>query len=62
MEFEFKPCPFCGFKQEDREESFARTDGTNGEWAVYCERCHTTGPMRQTRDSAIIAWNERFDG
>ncbi|MES0320302.1 Lar family restriction alleviation protein [Citrobacter sedlakii] len=62
MDDELKPCPFCGFRQEIGEVSFATTHAGKGSYAVCCDRCEAIGPMRHTTDMAIFAWNERFDG
>lgn len=56
---ELNPCPFCGFKQDEGEVAFDTTHEGKGSHSVYCENCHTTGPMRVTMDMAIFAWNER---
>ncbi|GKX40049.1 Lar family restriction alleviation protein [Pectobacterium versatile] len=54
-----KPCPFCGeiHDAEVDEVSFATT--ASGGFAVYCDRCETTGPIRTMMESAVSAWNER---
>ena len=57
MTEELKPCPFCGEKTEleiDDPFEFIAED-----FFVFCNKCSTTGPLGETKDEAIAAWNRR---
>jgi len=47
-----EPCPFC-----DGDNS-AEIEVEN-DWAVMCLACGSTGPIRESRATAIVAWNYR---
>jgi Lar family restriction alleviation protein len=54
-----KPCPFCS----DTHIRIVRTDFGNIEYQGQCLHCGATaGPLRETRDEAIKAWNARTSG
>lgn len=48
-----KPCPFCG-----REKLIRVTVKT---CFIVCEGCETQGPVENTLDDAIEAWNTRTE-
>lgn len=53
MNFELKPCPFCGGK--------AIIDGCDdGQWIVICKECATSIGYNETKQEAIDAWNWRI--
>lgn len=53
-------CPFCG-----NDKHFHVVDpsceGMDGDSAVWCEVCLTTGPRVRFRMRAVKAWNNRTD-
>lgn len=51
---DLKPCPFCGGTTiEICERSWVR------EAYASCAKCNTDGPLRETLEEAIKAWNTR---
>lgn len=53
MKPELKPCPFCKSKNVGAHKIAS--------WAVVCEDCMAEGPLTQSRDKAIEAWNRNAD-
>jgi len=61
-----KRCPWCGVEPEDHDEGMpllrpdliSDSDKAPFEWAVFCENCRARGPVRETADTAISAWND----
>ncbi len=53
MENKLKPCPFCGGKARHFECL---------EYVVKCLDCDAEGPIRETVEAAIEAWNRRAGG
>jgi Lar family restriction alleviation protein len=51
---EAKPCPFCG-----QDKHLAMAAGRSWGNIVFCEICEAIGPVRNTYDSAVAAWNTR---
>lgn len=53
-----KPCPFCG----SRKSKLGAYEGV-GESIhfVICLGCQADGPVRNTEEAAIEAWNRRFN-
>lgn len=49
---ELKPCPFDGCKDVYCEE-------IDGLWGVICTKCDCVGPIHETKQQAIEAWNKR---
>lgn len=49
---ELKPCPFDGCKDIYCEE-------IDGLWGVICTKCDCVGPIHETKEQAIDAWNKR---
>lgn len=56
MTEELQPCPFCGSGLVD---PFFREEHGSEEWYVFCDRCHTEGPIEYSKVAAIEKWNER---
>jgi Lar family restriction alleviation protein len=55
----FRSCPFCGEEEFEAEEIRLRlTSTSNGYFAITCS-CGATGPIRESEDKAIEAWNTR---
>jgi len=54
---ELKPCPFCG--GEKQENNRVPMDAGNSIYWIFCENCHTCGPIADTKRAAIAAWNRR---
>ena len=51
---ELKPCPFC------KSEDVYLVSETEIEYNwVYCKNCEAAGPMKETEEEAIEAWNRR---
>ena len=50
IEEEPQKCPRCF--------SEARTSGTRGFVWTYCQDCHVSGPIVDTKQEAIAAWNK----
>jgi Lar family restriction alleviation protein len=54
-----KPCPFCSADGFEAEEMRIRlTSTSNGYFAVTCY-CGATGPIRDSEEKAMEAWNTR---
>lgn len=53
---DLNPCPFCG---EEVSEPVKKGPTSNKWWEVVCEYCDCQGPMSETSDMAISAWNAR---
>lgn len=51
---DLKPCPFCGRKINSNElvNCIVRV-------FVECPRCHASGPVRKTDNTACAAWDKR---
>lgn len=54
---ELTPCPFCG---SDHVRVFSGIIAPRG-FRVWCEQCHTEGPLQPTRNEAAAKWNARAD-
>lgn len=50
---ELKPCPFCG------NVCMFLNDEPAGKWVVNCLECQAIGPVKETEEQAISAWNKR---
>jgi len=55
-----KSCPFCGEKVERNVSHFPIWEGVSDRYAGYCINCGARGPIRDTKEKAANAWNERF--
>jgi len=56
-----RSCPFCGAAEfGDKGPRLRISSTSNGHFAVLC-RCGTVGPMRDSKQRAIAAWNIRND-
>ena len=54
MNFELKPCPFCGGK--------AIIDGCDDTlWIVICKKCNASIGYKYTKEEAIEEWNWRIE-
>jgi hypothetical protein len=47
-----KACPFCGWRQ-------AQVEAIEGVFCVECPDCCAAGPVEDTLENAVIAWNTR---
>lgn len=56
-----KPCPFCG-NTEDLEIYEEWPDATGISIKVICYDCEADGPVANTEEEAIEAWNAEFSG
>lgn len=52
MNYELKPCPFCG-----GEAIVSGCDDTL--WSVICKKCAASIDYNETKQEAIEAWNRR---
>lgn len=50
---ELKICPFCGSQRFSIE-------GDDIHWVV-CKECKCEGPLRESVEAAVKAWNERMN-
>jgi hypothetical protein len=56
---DLRSCPYCGAVGcGDEEEQLKLTSTSNGHFAVVCV-CGVSGPIRDSEDRAIEAWNTR---
>ena len=56
---DLKSCPFCSADEfEDERMRLSLTSTSNGYFAIICS-CGATGPIRESEDKAIEAWNTR---
>lgn len=57
------PCPFCGsIEKLDIKNSRLCDVGFCGNakvWYVFCYGCQIRGPIKETKDQAITAWDTR---
>jgi Lar family restriction alleviation protein len=51
-----KPCPFCN---NDNTKEYAMQE-FKGIFQVVCAKCGTFGPVGDTDDGALDAWNRRY--
>ncbi|UCF02900.1 MAG: DUF4388 domain-containing protein [Deltaproteobacteria bacterium] len=59
QERNFRSCPYCGAGEYGDEGVRLRlTSTSNGYFAIICS-CGATGPIRDSEDRAIEAWNTR---
>ncbi len=59
QEKDFKSCPYCGSDEFGNEGIRLRlTSTSNGHFAIICS-CGATGPIRDSEQRAIEAWNTR---
>jgi hypothetical protein len=57
----FRSCPYCGAVEHGAGGALLRiTSTSSGYFAVLC-RCGALGPMRDSEQKAIAAWNTRND-
>jgi Lar family restriction alleviation protein len=54
-----KGCPFCGGKKCLELDNVGYDIHPN--YAVCCDNCETTGPIKPTKIQAIRAWNNRLE-
>lgn len=57
MTEEIHSCPFCG--RGDTLTVYEHGGRENPDCFVQCDCCATTGPMAESKDLAIAAWNRR---
>jgi Lar family restriction alleviation protein len=55
MNKESEPCPFCGY-MNDKSFTYAKS---NKGVAVFCINCLAFGPVAETEEEAMVAWNKR---
>jgi C4-type Zn-finger protein len=56
------PCPFCGGLKIALKQSRLCDVGFCGNakvWYVYCFPCAIRGPIKETSEQAVTAWEER---
>jgi Lar family restriction alleviation protein len=56
------PCPFCGsrpYAHVQNSSSHVAGDPSRYLQMVWCDDCGTQGPLRETDEQAIAAWNNR---
>ena len=53
MNFELKPCPFCG------NVAAIWRDEKHGIYTVFCTDCNAEIKVRFSREAAVDAWNNR---
>ena len=59
QEKDLESCPYCGaVGYGDEEERLRLTSTSNGHFAISCS-CGATGPIRDSEQRAIEAWNTR---
>lgn len=58
MSEELKPCPFCGSKEVYRG-TFALGPNMPWNFNIKCMDCFAEGPICDTEQEAISAWNRR---
>ena len=49
-------CPYCGEQPRVTESSTMAGDG----FQVVCGNCEAQGPMQDTKDNAVICWNDQI--
>lgn len=49
------PCPFCGNVEIDSTDTAESSGGT---FSIFCCDCECTGPLRNTKELAVVAWND----
>ena len=54
---ELLPCPFCGSKK--LMFGYAFKPGHNDSRKIECAECESHGPIRDGKQAAADAWNER---
>lgn len=59
MSEELKPCPFCGNKVVYKRQFSESLFGAIWNWNVKCFNCIAEGPICDTEQEAISAWNRR---
>ncbi len=57
--FTLDPCPFCGETVDRNISHFPIPEGVSERYAGYCISCGARGPIRDTKEKAANAWNER---
>lgn len=55
---ELKPCPFCKLDYTNTYE-FQNYYSQPYRWRVICNSCGAEGPIKDTEQQAIDAWNKR---
>lgn len=56
-------CPYCGFDGDALESLPTKYEPDRGyfNFQVFCAGCHMRGPMAETKEEAIKAWNKLSD-
>jgi Lar family restriction alleviation protein len=55
---EFYPCPFCGSDEWEGDKRRLSLVSDNSSYVIYC-LCGSSGPVKDTKEEAIAAWNHR---
>lgn len=55
MEYELKPCPFCGGEAKVVDQFYVSAR------YVICEHCGATSSWCLTNEQAVKSWNRRVD-
>ena len=58
---ELKPCPFCGAREDDKDQPVNVGWVIDDAWQVSCDRCGASGAEHDGRAEAIEAWNRRAE-
>jgi Lar family restriction alleviation protein len=51
-----KSCPFCGEKTGHLMDRLATR---SRKYCVWCRKCDCTGPLAESTEKAVRAWNKR---
>lgn len=57
---ELKPCPFCEGKTVSIYD-YQNYYTLPYHWRVKCDKCGAEGPIADSKEEAIDAWNKRSD-
>jgi Lar family restriction alleviation protein len=58
MSSDLYPCPFCGSHEWEGEKQRLSVVSDHSSHVVYC-LCGSSGPVKDTKEEAIAAWNNR---
>jgi len=56
---ELHPCPFCGSGELQGDKRRLSLVSDNSSFVIYC-LCGASGPVKDTREAAVAAWNTRL--
>jgi Lar family restriction alleviation protein len=58
MSSDLYPCPFCGSHEWEGDKRRLSLVSDNSSYVIYC-LCGSSGPVKDTKEEAIDAWNNR---